>query len=280
MIGAADNVTYSFLTQTYPAIASAIAPPIYLIAVIYWVAFGYKIYAGYSPMKWSALLAQTFMTTAIFAALNWNDLAQRIYVFFTSFMEGTASTLMAGQPTINMLDALWHNVGQVSTLLQNVSFYQLGLILQGNILFLFNCALFILGLVYMTMAKFGLAITMVLLPIFLGFFFFEQTRQWGINWISKMLNFCFIYILVIAIVRFGFLAFGDAVAEAGKAATLNEAASINIQQVASLLIIEGVLIIFMLQVKGWAAALSSGASVQGLSLLLMAGRMFSRGAKK
>jgi type IV secretion system protein VirB6 len=280
MLGSADGVTQSFLTQIYPAIAAAIATPIYLVAVLYWAMYGYKVYAGYEPVRWNTVLAKAFMTTAVFSALNWGGLARSIYAMFTSFMESTASTIMAGRPTSTMLDALWNDVGQVSSLLQNATWLQAGMILQGFGLFLVNCFLFILALVYMTIAKFGLAITMVLLPIFLGFFFFEQTRQWAMNWISKMLNFCFIYILVIAIVRFGFIAFGDVIVEASKAAGATNAVFINVQQVAHLFIIEGVLIIFMLQVKGWAAALAGGATVQGVSALLMLGRMLPKGAGK
>lgn len=280
MIGTADGVTQSFLTQTYPAIAGAISAPIYLVAVLYWAVYGYKIYAGYEPIKWNAVLAKAFMTTAVFSALNWGGLGRSIYGFFTSFMEGAASTIMAGQSTASMLDALYNNVGQVSALMQNVSWYQFGVILQGFGLFVVNCTLFVLALVYMTLAKFGLAITMVLMPIFVGFFFFEQTRQWAMNWLSKMLNFCFIYILVIAIVRFGFLAFRDAIDEAGKASSVTNAALINVQQVAYLYIVEGVLIIFMLQVKGWAAALAGGASLQGISVLMTVARMFTKGGFK
>src|SRR5690625_6441977 len=79
---------------------------------------------------------------------------------------------------------------------------------------------------------------MVLAPLFIGFFMFPATRQWGMNWISKMLYFCFIYILVIAIVRFGFLAFSD---------TINMAASLDgpsvlatSKQITQLIIVESV----------------------------------------
>jgi type IV secretion system protein VirB6 len=280
MLGSADGATDSFLTQIYPAISGAIATPIYLVAVLYWAMYGYKIYAGYEPIRWNVILAKAVMTTAVFSALNWGGIAKTIYGFFTSFAEGAASTIMAGQSTAIMLDALWNNVGQVSSLLQSATWYQVGMVLQGFGLFVVNCTLFILAIVYMTIAKFGLAITMVLLPIFLGFFFFDQTRQWAMNWVSKMLNFCFIYILVIAIVRFGFIAFGNAIDQAGMAAGVTDAARINVQQVAYLYIVEGILIIFMLQVKGWAAALAGGATVQGVSALLMVGRMFTKGAGK
>jgi type IV secretion system protein VirB6 len=274
LVGASDGVTHSFLSEVYPAIANAISTPLLLIAILYWATYGYKIYAGYEPVKLNEMLARLFMTMAVISSLNWTGFAQQVYGFFTSFMEGAAASIMAGKSTASMLDALYNNVGQVSTLLQGVSWYQFGMILQGFGLFALNCILFMLAVVYMTIAKFGLAITMVLLPVFLGFFLFENTRQWGMNWISKMLNFCFIYILVIAIIRLGFVAFADAIAEAGKAASITDAMRINTQQISYLYIVEGVLVIFMMQVKSWAAALSSGASVQGVSALMSVGRMF------
>lgn len=281
LIGSSDAITNSFLNQIYPALSSSISGPLTFLAMIYWATLGYKIYAGYEPVRWNLVLQRIFMTVAVFSALSWNGLGKTIYMAFTSFAEGAASTLMAGQPTSKMLDALFNDVGAVSALLQNVSWYQLGMILQGFGLLLINCVLFVLALVYLTIAKFGLAITMCLFPIFVGFLMFEQTRQWGINWINKMLNFCFIYILVIAIVRMGFLAFGDAIDEARKASSATDAVMINVQQISYLFIIEGVLIIFMLQVKAWAAALSSGATVQGMTLLMNASRMMTgKGAKK
>ena len=36
LLGAADGVTQSFLTQTYPAIAGAISAPITYAAILYW----------------------------------------------------------------------------------------------------------------------------------------------------------------------------------------------------------------------------------------------------
>lgn len=274
MIAAAEGVTTNFLAQTYPAIASAVTPTISALAILYWALYAYKVYAGHAGLQWKEFLAKAAMTSFIFAALNWGGFASQIYGWYISMMDGASATIMAGQPTDSMLDALYNNVGKVASMLQKADFYQIGIILQGFGLFLINCLLFVVALVYMTIAKIGLAICMVLMPIFLGFFMFEQTRQWAINWISKMLNFTFIYILVIAIVRFGFLAFANAIDQAKQASSVADAALITGQQVGMLFIIEAVLIIFMLQVKGWAAALAGGATVQGMSALLMVLRPF------
>src|SRR5690606_31997363 len=97
LVGGADGVTEHFLSTTYPAIADAVAPPLYYVAILYWAIFGYQIYAGHAPMQWKDLLARAVMTVAVFATLQWGGLAQQIYHFFVSFMEGAAATIMAGE---------------------------------------------------------------------------------------------------------------------------------------------------------------------------------------
>jgi type IV secretion system protein VirB6 len=267
LLGASDNITDSFLSQIYPALADAILMPMSLLAIIYWAVHGYRIFAGYEPIKPSSLTAKAIMTSAIFASLNWSGFARIIYNAFANFMESAAATIMAGKSTATMIDALYNDIGNVAKFLLDVNSLQLGFILQGLGLLVINSILFAIALFFMTIAKFGLAATMVLLPTFLGFFFFEQTRQWAINWISMMLNLCLIYILVVAIVRIAFIAFGDAIAEVANAADPISTAQITIKQFSGLLTIEIALILFMLQVSKWASALSGGATVQTLSLL-------------
>lgn len=278
LVGAADGVTNTFLVQTYPAIAEAISTPIYFAAVLYWALFGYKVYAGYAPVQWKDILAKCVMTVAVFSTLNWGGLAQVIYNAFVSFMEGAAATVMAGKPTAQMLDALYSNVEAVSATLRASDFYQFSMICDGILLFVVNCILFILALVYMTIAKFGLAITMVLGPLFIGFLMFPETRQWFMNWVSQMLTFCFMYILVIAIVRFGFLAFGEAIDAAGALASSEGLATS--EQTAQLVIVEGVLILFMLGVRSWASALSGGAASSSGTLVMLARTALTRRAGK
>lgn len=258
--------------------AEAISTPLYFAAVLYWVLFGYKVYAGYAPVQWKDILAKCVMTVAVFSTLQWGGVALMVYNAFISFMEGVASTVMAGQSTAQMLDALWSNVEEVSTGLRLLDFYKISLILDGLLLFVVNSLLFVIALMYMTIAKIGLAITMLLFPLFLGFLMFPETRQWFMNWVSQMLTFCFLYILVIAIVRFGFLAFGETIAVAADMARMEGLGTST--QTAQLVIVEGVLILFMLSVRSWAAALASGAASSTGTLVMLARIALTRGAGK
>lgn len=272
LIGATDEVTTSFVGQVFPDLASLVSPAVYLVAVAYWAALGFKIYNGQAVQYWD-LAQRMFLTAMVFLTLNWSTGGLVFYQAWGGYTESIASKIMSGGVnSTSMLDALYVNVGKVASVLMNVSWRQFAMIMMGYGLFLINCILFVVAILNMLIAKFGAAISMSILPILVAFFFFPQTRGWGMNWLSKMLNFSLIYILSIAIVRFGYSVFGDAIEEVAQTATISDAALMTAQQYGTLLIVEGVLIICMLQVRGWAAALSSGATVGGSSLVMMAVR--------
>ena len=272
LIGATDEVTTSFVAQVFPDLAELVSPAVYLIAVAYWAVLGFTIYNGQAIKYWD-LVQRMFLTAMVFLTLNWSTGGLVFYQAWGGFTESIAAKIMSGGVnSTSMLDALYVNVGKVASVLMNVSWRQFAMIMMGYGLFVINCILFVVAILNMLIAKFGAAISMSILPILVAFFFFPQTRGWGMNWLSKMLNFSLIYILSIAIIRFGYSVFGDAINEVAQTATISDAALMTAQQYGTLLIVEGVLIICMLQVRGWAAALSSGATVGGSSLVMMAVR--------
>lgn len=272
LIGATDELTTSFVAQVFPDLAELVSPAVYLIAVAYWAVLGFTIYNGQAIKYWD-LAQRMFLTAMVFLTLNWSTGGLVFYQAWGGFTESIAAKIMSGGVnSTSMLDALYVNVGKVASVLMNVSWRQFAMIMMGYGLFVINCILFVVAILNMLIAKFGAAISMSILPILVAFFFFPQTRGWGMNWLSKMLNFSLIYILSIAIIRFGYSVFGDAINEVAQTATISDAALMTAQQYGTLLIVEGVLIICMLQVRGWAAALSSGATVGGSSLVMMAVR--------
>ena len=272
LIGATDELTTSFVAQVFPDLAELVSPAVYLIAVAYWAVLGFTIYNGQAIKYWD-LAQRMFLTAMVFLTLNWSTGGLVFYQAWGGFTESIAAKIMSGGVnSTSMLDALYVNVGKVASVLMNVSWRQFAMIMMGYGLFVINCILFVVAILNMLIAKFGAAISMSILPILVAFFFFPQTRGWGMNWLSKMLNFSLIYILSIAIIRFGYSVFGDASNEVAQTATISDAALMTAQQYGTLLIVEGVLIICMLQVRGWAAALSSGATVGGSSLVMMAVR--------
>ncbi|MDY7536432.1 type IV secretion system protein [Pseudomonas sp. Bout1] len=270
LVGASDEVSTRFVAEVFPNLANLVSPAVYVTAVAYWATLGYSVYSGRQGIDPWDFGKRAMLTILVFTCLNWGTGGSMIYTAWAAATESLAANVMSGGSTTTMLDALYVNIGKVSSTLMNVSWRQFGMILMGYGLFLVNCILFVCALLNMLIAKFGAAICMAIMPVMVGFFFFQGTRQWAMNWLSKMLNFTLVYVMSIAIVRFGYAAFGDAIDEVTKAATISDAALITAQQYGTLLIVVGILVICMLQVRGWAAALSSGATVQGGSLVMMA----------
>lgn len=267
ILGSSDSIAEGYLQAVYPALANLLSPAVYSLAIIFWAIYGFQVYSGHKALNWFDVFTRIFMTFLVFLTLSWNGFAFPLYKMLTEAINGISATIMAGEETENMLDALITNVGSASVKLQKADWMQIGVILLGVMLFLANCILFIVALYNMTIAKFGLAIMMSLLPIFIGFSLFQQTRQYALNCINKILNFALIYILVIAIVRFGFVAFSDTIAVAKDAGQSMSSATITIKHILGMYVLEGIMILFMLQVKSWAAALTNTATVQGVTVV-------------
>lgn len=264
LLGSTDGVVMQLLTQTYPALADSVSASVYYLAIIYVGVFGYRVLNGHEPINSKIILEKAALMILVFGALNWGGVAGQIYGFFTSFAEGSAATIMAGQPTSTLFDALQDNVNQLITaILKKSAWDAFAIIIACMVALFINASLLIIALVNMILAKVGLAITMLLLPLYVGFLFFAFTRQWFMNWVSMMLNFCLIYIITIAVIRFGFLVFADAIAQIEQATGAIATTVVSIKQVVSVAVMQGILAVFLWQVRNLASSLSGGAVVQG-----------------
>jgi type IV secretion system protein VirB6 len=177
---------------------------------------------------------------------------------------------MASQSTATMIDSLYDNVDAIASTLKSVKLYQIAMILDGFLLFILNCLLFIIAAGYMMIAKYGMAITFLLAPVFVAFALFDVSRHWFSAWLGKMLTFVWMYVLVVAIVRMGFFTFKDAIDQAGQLASSGfHPAMLTSNLTGQLVIVMAVMTLFMLGVRSWAAALGGGAVGSSGALVLI-----------
>lgn len=269
-LGASDALVQQFLTATYPAVASMFSTPFYLLAILYWVWWALAIAGGRIPFAWDDFAKKAFMTWAVFATLNWAGFASKLYNAFYSFTEALAATIMTGQPTATMLDGLYRSVDNISATLRTANWMQWAIIIDGVLLLIVNTILMVIAYCYMAISKYGMGITMVFLPVFAGFAFFEESRGWVKSWFSKMLTFSLMYVLVVAIVRMGFFTYADAINEAKSlGGGLLNVAAISSQLVGQMLVVEAILIVFMLGVRGWASSLGGAAASNSGALVMI-----------
>lgn len=286
VLGASDALTQKFLAETYPEVAAMFATPVYIAAIAYWAIWGMQFLGGHRPLDPAGTLKKVFMTFMVFSMLQWGGMARRIYEAFFGTAEQMGATIMAGENTATMLDALYKSTDTIAEVLKQSDFYQIAMILDGFVLFVLNCILFVIAVGYMMIAKYGLVITMVFLPLFAGFIFFDMTKGWVRGWFSKMMTFSLMYVLVVAIVRMGFFTFGDAIEEVGKVVAAGAHPDLLTSNLTGqLAIVQAVMILFMLGVRGWAGQLGGAAAgSSGALVMLMRGAVGSlktpKGGKK
>ncbi len=266
LLDASDIVINTLLDTTYPVIVQAISPLISVVVVLYWAVFGMRIYTGYAPIDWMAVLHRIMMSVTLFSVLVWGSFAHHIFSFFIAFVDGMSSAMMTGKSTSAMLEELWLSVGSASAVLMGDQLLNIGITLQGFGLFILNCVLCIVIIAYMAIAKFGLALTMLLLPVFASFALFHITRQWAMNWIGMMLNFSLLYICVIAIVQVGFLMFENPVKKIVGEVKHAGMSDLDVAKITYIYLVEGVMFFFIMQARVWALTLSRYIHTQSVSL--------------
>lgn len=267
LLDASDQVIDTFLRTTYPAIASAIAPLITMVLVLYWAVLGIRIYTGYTAIDWSRILNTAFMSVAVLSVLVWGTLTHQIYDVFLGLIEELSAAVSTGETASSLLDELWRSVSSASAVLMGDQLSNIGITLQGFGLFMLNCLLFIIIVALMASAKFGLAVTMLLLPVFAAFSLFRVTRQWAMNWIGLMLYCALLYVFIVAIVQTGFLMFENPLRTITSSAKHAVMADLDVAKITYIYLMEGVLIVFLLQARSWAAVLSGNIHTQ-LGLLM------------
>lgn len=260
-LGATDALVQNFLLHTFPMIADGLNWPVFWACVIYFGFYCGAVYGSHISFSLWDFCKRIFTILMVLSTLHWHNMASKIYNLFFTMSEGMAATIMAGQKTATLIDALFKNVQAVADALRSVSWYQVALIFDGIVLFLLNCILFVIAFVHISVAKYVMAGTMLFLPLVAALALFDLTRGYIAAWLNVMFTYSFLYVLVVLVVRMGFFTFGDVIQEAGALAgggVLN-AMKVSSQLVTQLVIAEAVLVLLMLGVKSWAMALGNGA---------------------
>jgi type IV secretion system protein VirB6 len=257
ILNAADTVIDTLLMSTYPKIAQSISPLVFVVVVLYWALFGMRIYTGHVGINWMALLNRVLLSVAAFSLLVWGTLAHHIYAFFVDFADGISAAMTNGKSASSLLETLWMSVASASAVLMGDQLLNTGIVLMGFGLFLLNAIFYAIIIACLAMAKFGLAATMLLLPVFFCFALFKLTRQWAMNWLGMMLYCSLLYFFLVAIVHVGFLMFEEPIKKIIGEMQHAGLGDLDIAKTTYVYLIEAIFILFVLQARVWAAKLSN-----------------------
>lgn len=260
LIQAPDTVVNHFLQRLYPSVANDIMPVLTLSAILYWVIWGYQIYAGNTAFVAVSLLKKAGVTTTAFFLLQWQSAAWQIYQSVRNVMEHIVSLAVShGQTGTIVLESLSRDVGQIAAFLMEDS--AIGMVLQGYGLMLLNCAFVIVVVVELIFAKVGLALCIVLLPFFVIFLFFPFTQPWVNNWVNSWLRCVLLFLFVHLLLHMASLSFSTALEQIHDANQVLSMTDINVTTTAYIYVIEGLFLGLLILANIWSASMSHSAGV-------------------
>ncbi len=137
-------------------------------------------------------------------------------------------------------------------------FEKFSLAIGSIVLFLLGYLSILFIWVFYMIAKFSLALTLVVGPIFIGAMLFPSTRQYGMNWIGQCLNYILTVMLYMGIsqLQLGYIS------KTLEKINLNDFSSAVIwEMTGSFVVITIICIPLMLSIPGIVSALTGGASV-------------------
>ena len=263
IVSGADKFTEGFLTSTFPKLAEP-------FSVIIWALF--VIYCGWKWMQFyrgGVDILETAKTIIfmvfVFGFLNGEAATLSIYKTFTGSMDDIAKIVVAGEGLSDNTETVIGAMGDkilwiADEFMDNNLITKAGLVLSGFMMFLMTFVTLGIAVIYLQICKVGIAITMLFFPLFLSFIVFPATRQWFYSWINVMLSFAFTYLLLIGVVSFSLSSIYVTLE-----GTIKNPAAVVIAyfDTVGVLVNHLVLIILMLQVRGWAASLTQGLGPSG-----------------
>ena len=216
-----DNVAGNYVTTVFAPIAAKVSTPLWTAVTLYVAIYGYMVMVGHIQQLYKTAFRNIFVIGFVtYTAVNW-DWFSYLYDAITQTPDMFASTVSLGKDHNSVLDELfdrgmdtafsiWRKSGSFEIVMPI-----LGAIVFGVTLWLIGSAVFLLAL-----AKFLVAVTLALGPIFISFYLFSTTRQWFKNWIGSLVGLVIFQILVFAALGLGYSVY-ESIVPAGDLYTAN-----------------------------------------------------------
>lgn len=267
LIQAPDIGLSQFLHHGYRLLSAELTPIVDLMAILYWATWGYQLYAGRVTFVSQTLLIKVAVTIFLFTLMQWDDIALVMYEYILSSIEYVVGLLVdQTQNNSVILEHLWQDIGQISAFLMDDK--PMSMMMQGYGLMLLNCG-FVIGVVgFLVFSKIGIAITLLLCPFFIIFFFFPQTRHWFMNWVNHLFQFVLLFLFVHLLLHVSYFAFSFAINEIREAKEGLLFGTVSVTTTAYIYVVEGLLLYLLVQTKAWSSSIaqSIGGFIQQLTI--------------
>ena len=263
-----DVTVKSYTVTAWTNVASANAPSLRLMLILYVALFGILLWFGALWLGMGQVIKHLFTATMVFVlASNWGAFSTLFYDVFSQSPDALAGALAGGGT--NSSEALGRvfdqGIDAARVVWQQAGPTDLTLVLVGLSVFVGTVLMTGAALVLIIMAKFAMAVLLALGPVFIMLYLFSATRGFFEGWIRQLANFALLIVLT-----FGVLALILKIMEPSTAALAAKGASVQLRDTAQYLLMAVIAGFLFALVPGFAAGVVGGFALHASSALALA----------
>ena len=269
LLNTIDSLSHSFVFQGYQNLVSSYKPAIEGLIVLALIVFGYGSLTGWISLSLEEISKRALLFGFVLSfALNWGHFSEFIYKLFTVAPNEVASHLVQSLPgnpftvtggvnqalqealydLMNFFNAIWDQ-GGISNLMPYV---------WAVLLLIIGLILMAIALIELVVAKFGLAIYLVLAPLIIPMLLFKATKEAIFDgWLRHLIGLAFIPIFITSALSLGLMLMAESDSAIKSAIAADQ---LTITAIAPHLISCLVCIGLLLKATAMAASLASGFS--------------------
>ena len=223
LLSKVDTISQQFIINGYQELANTYAPAIYGLAALSVIVYGYAVLQGFASLSLTETSKRALLMGFILSfALNWGIFSQYIFAAFTKVPNEIAEHLIRALP-----NSPYHSGGSINTAIQDawnegMTFFSVVWERGGlrNVLpYFYASGILILlvllvgtAIIELIVAKFGLAIFLVLAPLAISMCFFKATKEIIFDgWLKHLVTFACIPIFVTAVLALSLTLLSDSI---------------------------------------------------------------------
>lgn len=209
------QVAHDFVFNNYDKLAHSVYPVVLSLMMAWWGWRVLKMYSGRMPMDGSTIVGMMLVTIWTFWCLSWGGFGNQVYSFFTELRDDTVSSLLGSKDVQTYIANQITTYDTAAAKLMDQSWTSINMIVLGAVLMILNTLIVAVILLLKITSDLGLAMTMVLFPLFVPCFAWEQTRGYGMSWVGAMVKFVLVGVLLMVTMKIIYEFVGDLITQKG-----------------------------------------------------------------
>ena len=203
-----DTISAQFVLNGYQELANTYAPSVYGLICLSVIIFGYAIVLGWVNLS-LAEIGKRLLTVGfvLSLALNWGTFSNYIYDLFTKVPNEISIHILKSLPNVHYsdigginsaLDQTWSDgVGFAAAMWERGDWHHWFPYLWACIILLLIILLVGIALIELVVAKFGLAIFLVISPLIIPMMLFRASKEIIFDgWLKHIVTFAFVPVFV------------------------------------------------------------------------------------